>query len=333
MFAFTGDFAFSGEMYLTNDSDTIGTSADPEVNDYDSDSMAWIYFLNPFFEPDLSVSGSYSDGSITTVSRDYIPAGSYNVMAIANLPGGGDGIGFAEDVASIAGTGDDAVGIDLVLYDTLDILGRVELIETMDISSYYDDAAVSLLGWPLFEVPSNDSKMGTGVFVYNDAPIGPMVAVHAEPGASEAGDYLPYNSQYEIYSPFDDNSDFNIPIVSKTVAEYFASICGVTIDYNLATVGGNAMYDAGADDASTVGAEILFSEASTVYYLDSTLSTCSHTATTESIDGPQFFIFNVPITVDNTATIAASDSTWPVDSVTIPLRSGELTFVDLYAVP
>jgi hypothetical protein len=333
LYAFVGDFAISGEMYMTNDSGAIGTSADPEVNYYDGDSMTWIYFLNPFFEPDLSVSGTLFPETIAPESRSYIPSGNYKVLAMANLPGGGDAFGFAENSASIAATGDDAVGIDIVLYDTLNISGRVELITSLGDggNSYYEDADVSLVGWPLFEVTSDSSKMGTGSFDYPDAPIGPMVALHGEPGASEAADYLAYNSQYAILNTWDDNSDYNISLVSKTVAEQFATLCGVTIDYNLATVGGNASYDAGGgDDGSTIGAEILFSASSTVHYLDSTFSSCSTSATTASVDGPQFFVFNVPITADNTATIAASDTSYPVGSVTVPLRAGELTIVDLF---
>lgn len=332
MFAFTGDFAFTGEMYLTNNPDFIGTSADPEINYFNDSGTNWIYFLNPFFEPDLSVSGSL-DGSVVPASRDYIPAGSYKVLATVEIPGGDEAIGFAESSASIAGTGDDAVGTDIVLYDTTTVSGRVELVTSTGDggSSYYEDAAVSILGWPLMEVPSNASKVGTGGFVFGNAPLGPMVALHGEPGASEAADYLAFNSQYKILDPLEDNTDYNISIVSKTVAEQFASLCGVTINYNLATVGGNANYNDGGDGAAIVGAEILISSGNDVHYLSSDFSSCSTAGPTDNVDeGPQFFIFNVPIPADNTATIAASDSTYPVGSISIPLAAGELTFADLY---
>ncbi len=124
-------------------------------------------------------------------------------------------------------------------------------------------------------------------------------------------------------------------IISKDLVDWFAGKCSVTPNYTtLATIVGNAYYEspAAVQDLETVGAEFLFEGSNTVYYFDSRQNCYSNTVSYDVSDqGPQFWIFNVDPTLftDNKATMAASHASYPVDSVTIPVRAGELTFVDM----
>lgn len=333
-YAYQGDYAVGGTMYLTNDPDIIGTG-EPDVSNYES-GVSWTYWMTPLFEEGISVLGVATSSSwIGTVTNlDYIPTGSYNVLLRLPLPGDTEALGFAEQTASISGTGDDAVGIDVVLYDTIELAGYAFTNNSVSSDgTLYGSGTASLLNWPLLEAPTSEainSTYTTGGFGFFGVPVGTPIALHGEPSSGDSSTYLSYNSHYAIVDSSWDLDDYlEIRLISWSLVNNLRSVCGYSpaIDQSKAFIAADVVDSLG----DYLGGYEVIMSGNTVYYFNS-VGACSDTGTTDANPaGPQVVVFNVDIPVDNMGSIAASVSGGIVSSVDIPVRSGELTIAEIEA--
>ena len=288
-------------------------------------SPLWSYFLNPFFDSGMSTTGTLD--TISQTGLTYIPPDSYHVLAY--IPTGvGDAVGFAPDLAVIADTGADAPGTDILLYDTASIFGQVEVSRIDTGSQPYQGATVTLLGWPLWS-PVSDIN---GQIIYDDAPAGVPVAIHAEPDPADAASFYTSNTAYDIWSlsDFASAGTVYIDLPSRNMVDYLAGLCGLTITSG-ETIGGGGI----ESTAGTVitGATVTISAPNTLKYLSSDMSACGGTiSSTQNVqDGPQF-IFQASVTSSGMATVFTTPpSGWTIDDTVIPLRAGEITEVDMEA--
>jgi len=314
-FVYTGDLFWTGDLFLTNE---LSSS---EVADYRN--TYWSYSLNPFLDSSISVQGVYDTGYTATGSTSITP-GTYQVLVAADL-GITVGVGFASNPASIADTGADAPGIDVAMYDTYTINGEVRASD-INTNPLYQGARVTLLDWP-FRASFSDTW---GEFALNNSPVGLPVAFHTEPLPADAGSYYTVNSQFRALSMSDFANTTETSIVSRNLVAELTSLCGATIDSSEAT-GGGAIWDS-TETSRITGATVTISAPSTVYYFSSPGPTCDTTPPTQDVpDGFPQYIFQATPPLNEKSTVAVAHSTLTFDDVTIPVRAGELTTVDLQA--
>ena len=123
LYAYIGTIFFTGDTRLTTE---VASSSD-YFSYIGTSSPLWSYSLNPFVDSGISTSG-VPDSTLTGTGLDYIPPGSYHVLAaISTNVGNNAALGFAPNLAVIADTGADAPGTDIVMYDTDTIVGDVEV--------------------------------------------------------------------------------------------------------------------------------------------------------------------------------------------------------------
>ncbi len=323
IYAYAGTFAQSGEMYMLNDPSVTGSAGlMSRVADYDGSSNSFDYFLNPFFYPDLSVSGNFADYTVVPADRPYIPPGSYRVLAWLEF--GGDVYAGFSSMADIADTGDDAVGSDIVLYNTTWMEGHTERIyDMMAMPAVYGSARISLLEWPLQDIATDTG----GYFLYEGAPVGKEIALHIEPGPGETIDYLATNSMYGTFS-VSGATDLNYPIVKRTMLQQMADLIPATLDPTKAQVVGfvrDSMYD------PVTGATASVPGATTWYFTSNLRTAVSSTGGVQvTDDGPQFIIVNAPLpsTGDRAVGTVTPPGGDPGNGY-LPLRADELTIVDI----
>ena len=220
LYAFLGTIFSEGNTKLT----TEGASSPDYYSYIGTTSPLWSYSLNPFVDSGISTTGIYP--GLTQTGLTYIPPDSYHILA--HIPTGvGDAVGFAPDLAVIADTGADAPGTDILLYDTASIFGQVEVSRIDTGSQPYQGATVTLLGWPLWS-PVSDIN---GQIIYDDAPAGVPVAIHAEPDPADAASFYTSNTAYDIWSLSDFASARTVYIYlpSRNMVDYLAGLCGLTI--------------------------------------------------------------------------------------------------------
>ena len=292
----------------------------------------WVYGLNPYLNPELSISGKAANGDTFTQTFDeYIPPGDYQVLGYMDVPDhiASDTaiVGFADNLASIDNTGDDAGGIDITLYDTIEVQGDV-LQVGLGGDAAYTTATVTLLGWPLFAPISNEViGSDTSAWTYPAAPLGLPVAFHSEPDPADASSLMAVNKQYINIENADLDFLVELRVMERATMDTVAAWAGTTIDPTKAQIVGTVVgaYSTTLDDNHWVtGAMVTISTGDHVdyWYTDSSFG-APFTQYTE----PNFFIFNVDPPPDEKATLTFShpDSSIVIDSVTVPVRADELT--------
>jgi hypothetical protein len=300
-------------------------------------SSQWVYELNPYLMPELSVSGSYANGdTLIQTGDDYIPPGNYQVIAFMELHPALISTdtflaGFAENLAEINDTGDDAGGVNITLHDTIEIGGNVAIL------SFGDDvdsttAMVKILGWP-FAAPVSNQVIGSdsAVWIYPAAPVGLPVALHGEPDPADAWTLMAVNRQYRILDTSDawPNEFFEQRVIQRSTMDSLPAMAGTTIDPTRAQILGSISTGAWSgtwdDELPLKGVTVTISTGDQVQYMYSDFS--FDAPFTQGDMDPQFAIFNVDPPPDGKATITFShpDSSIVIDSVTVPVRADEMT--------
>ena len=262
----------------------------------------WVYGLNPFLMPELSVSGNFADGTVTQTADEYIPPGDYQVLGYMDVPVYADTqdpviAGFADNLAAIDDTGDDAGGVNITLYDTIEIGGNVAII------SFDDDvdsttAIVKILGWPLF-APVSNQVIGSdsAVWIYPAAPVGLPVALHGEPDPADAWTLMAVNRQYSILDTSDawPNEFFEQRVIQRDTMDALNAMAGTTIDPTKAQILGSVLSSAWSDTwdghLPITGVTVTISTGDQVQYMYSDMSFGA--PFTQAYADPQFAIFNV----------------------------------------
>ncbi|MCJ7498656.1 Ig-like domain-containing protein [bacterium] len=301
----------------------------PVAENYDGE---WFYGLNPYLIPELSVSGNFADDTVTQTADEYIPPGSYQVLGYLDFPAyefTQDPVlaGFADNLAAIDNTGDDAGGIDITLYDTIEVQGDV-LQVGLGGDVAYTTATVTLLGWPLFAPISNEViGSDSSAWTYPAAPLGLSVAFHSEPDPADASSLMAVNKQYVLIEHADFDFLGELRVMERATMNTIAAWAGTTINPARAQIIGNVLgaYSATLDDdLGLVGATATISTGDQAVYFYSDLSIgAPYTQLTK----PQFAFINVDPPPDEKAIITFShpDSSIVIDSVTVPVRADELT--------
>jgi hypothetical protein len=336
-------YAYEDSAVAREASVTLSNSPSPGIfytvsNPSYGASGQWVYELNPYLMPELSVSGSYANSdTLIQTGDDYIPPGSYQVIAFMELHPAITStdtliVGFAENLAEIDDTGDDAGGIDITLYDTIEIGGVSWIISLGAGDVDYTSATVTTLGWPLF-APVSNQVVGSdsAVWIYAAAPMGLPVALHAEPDPADAWTLMAINAQYRVLDTSDAWPEqwFEQRVLQRATMDTVAAIAGgITIDPTKAQIMGTVMgaWSATLDDNLLVpGVTVTISTGDQVQYMYSDISFGA--PFTQGNAEPQLFIFNVEPPLDEKATITFShpDSSIVIDSLTVPVRADELT--------
>lgn len=330
LYAFSEPDFYRGEMILTNE------WYDQTVAETVSGSVAE-YWLNPFSTPDLSFEGTY--GGLNPVTRNWIPPGDYRVACyLYSYTSDREYLGFSP-TASIAGTGADAVGNDITLYETTSIAGRVMRIDSLEqMPAFYGSARVSLIDWPYQEVASTGSGYAwfgetqyyspTGFFQYDYAPVNKQVYFHVEPGPDEAADYLPTNFDYETFDSMGSTEEELLLISRSLAAAWALRIPGTpALDPAKAQVGGS-VWDLALDQPA-VGAFLSVPGATTWYFTDGTFAAVDQGGTRDIQNGPQFLIVNAPPPATGDKVLGTLTVGGETSQGYLPLRAGEMTILDI----
>lgn len=300
--------------------------------DFDDNTNIWNYAINAFFETGARMmTGNYYIAGYIDLDNNSAFDPDRNGDDVYD---DGEPAGIFHSTVPILAMGQDAVGVDITAYDTITIFGAIDSISYNATLDTFVELPVSGGTITLLDYPLTSASDGTGDWFMSFVPSGtsaPALAVHAEKSGSG---FMPMNTKYKVPDSGDafDMSDpfadgFRMNLINPNVFAVFNTACNVTVNASLAQIGG-IVKDSGPGDPPLVGADVIFSAANTVYYLDSQFN-CT---TTSTGDGePNFFIFNADesLFADSKGTIAASDTGSIFDSAVIPVRNGEFTWVEL----
>ncbi|MBN2123223.1 MAG: Ig-like domain-containing protein [Deltaproteobacteria bacterium] len=144
-------------------------------------------------------------------------------------------------------------------------------------------------------------------------------------------DLLTTNSRFMTFSLADNGKDdLDFPLLSEDGFEAYGVLCGIAaedVNFNDAQIAGNII----SGGSPVTGAEVAIENGNIVYYVANGTAGCSSTGSTANITGGfQFVIFNTcPSTVQSGEADVTVTGAGCSETVAVPVKSGELTFVEI----
>jgi hypothetical protein len=276
----------------------------------------WHYDLNPLLDDGQRLNpGSYNVGAFIDLDGD----GSYT---------SGEPAGFYAETLQIRDAGEDELGVDFTLYDSITISGTVRAVDSIYIDPAgddYEDAFVSLLGTSF-----GDNTDAFGDYELESVPLGSeQLYLNVRPAATDEETIMTANSMYRVFETSDAARAFNFIMLSQNAVAQYASLCNVTVQPSDAQIVGSIRTSGGLPET---GYEVEIDPGNDVFYIGNGTGTCSTGISTVNEDGGiQFFIFN---SCKDTYTEGEADIVIPgCTTVTIPVVEDQLTYVDIICDP